>query len=146
MSYFLISPFAAVRRLIGIMLAATLVLGRSAAIAPAPRRRTRNLLWCLAAFNAAAGVAIFGVDWQDAELARTAAVEAATLIRDQDPNAVIWSVGGWGFQYNAEQLGMRPSTPIKRCWCWRMARDSAAKCQFQYRPRRLECLGVFQAD
>ena len=106
--YFLFSPFAAARRLVGIVIAATLVLGRSYALSPNLKSRVRTGLCWLAGINVAAGLAMFGIDWLESAAARTAAYRSAALIRSEDPDAAIWFDGHWGFEFYAEQLGMRP--------------------------------------
>jgi hypothetical protein len=108
--YFLLTPFPAVRRVMGVMIVGTLLAGRLAArtCMAAPRRR---LIAGVTAFGIALGFGFYGVDLLDAFASKRLAENAAAHIREQDPHARIWYVGHWGFQYYAEQAGMIPVVP-----------------------------------
>lgn len=109
--YVAISPFSAVRRVMGITLAATLLLGRFAEQSPLDPWR-RKVLYGLAAVTALLGLGIFGVDYLEARAEQQAAYEAAQRIRQENPDAVIWYAGYWGFQYYAERMGMKQAIPL----------------------------------
>jgi hypothetical protein len=103
--YFSISPFPAVRRLLGFVLVATLILGRWASL----RRRKRDTLaafWTVAGASIALGLTFYAVDFLEARAQKVGAEQAARLIRQKDPGGRIWYVGHWGFQYYAERAGM----------------------------------------
>lgn len=106
--YFQISLFAAVRRVLPLLVPATLLLGRSAALAAGPRWIP---LLPLAALQVALGFAYFGVDLIEARAQRDAAREAFRAIRARDSAGDVWFTGHWGFQWYAEALGMRPLVP-----------------------------------
>ena len=107
-TYFTISYFPAVRRVLMTTLVATLLAGRVAALA---RGRRALPLAPLLALQVLLGVSVWGVDLLEARAQRHAAEQAAARIRAIDPDAVIWYTGHWGFQYYAEAVGMKPLIP-----------------------------------
>jgi hypothetical protein len=108
--YFLLTPFPAVRRVMGVMVVGTLLAGRLAARTCAAWPR-RNVIHGVAAASVALGVLFYSVDLLDAFAEKNAAEGAAEFIRERQPEARIWYVGHWGFQYYAERAGMIPVVP-----------------------------------
>jgi hypothetical protein len=109
-AYFFLTPFPAVRRIMGILVVATLVVGRLASrTCNAPSRRW--LLHGVTVAGVALGFLFYGVDMLDAFTSKHLAESAAAVVRQHDPNARIWYVGHWGFQFYAEQAGMKPVVP-----------------------------------
>jgi hypothetical protein len=108
--YFVLTPFAAVRRVFGVVVAATVLTGRVAALTCRSPRRHR-LVWAVAVVTMLLGLVFYAVDFRDAWTEREAARQAAALVRAREPRAVIWYVGHWGFQFYAEAAGMRPVVP-----------------------------------
>jgi hypothetical protein len=108
--YVAISPFPAVRRIMGVTVAATILLGRLAD-RTALELWQQHLLRALAAVTALLGFGFFAVDFLEAWAEQQAVYEAARLIRQEQPNAVIWYAGYWGFQYYAEESGMKQIVP-----------------------------------
>jgi hypothetical protein len=105
--YFALTPFGAVRRIMGIVVAATALTGRLAMFTCRfPERR--RLIWSLVAANAGLGFLFYMVDFRDALAWKQAAEGSAAYIHERSPNATIWYVGHWGFQYYAERAGMLP--------------------------------------
>jgi hypothetical protein len=106
--YFLLTPFPAVRRLLGILIVATLLVGRRAAhtCATGPGRR---LVWGITAGGVALGLLFYGIDLRDAWAQKEAAEVAAEQVGPVQ--STIWYVGHWGFQYYAERAGMVPVVP-----------------------------------
>jgi hypothetical protein len=110
-AYVLISPFPAVRRLIGIVVAGTVVAGHlgAQASAMAPRRA----LWAGAVgASVLLGLGYFAVDYHEARAQQWAAAEAARRVRQASPNATAWFTGYWGFQFYAQRAGMKPVVPL----------------------------------
>jgi hypothetical protein len=108
--YFALSPFPAVRRVLGVVVVATLLAGRLAAVTC----RSRPEVWWVrgvALGGVLLGLVFYGVDLRDAFAEKEAAEAAARYIREQEPSAAIWYVGHWGFQYYAERAGMRAVAP-----------------------------------
>jgi hypothetical protein len=109
-AYFALTPFPAVRRIMGIVGAMSFLAGHVAAQTCAyPGRRV--LVWSIAGFGVISGVIFFTVDCRDAVVEREAAEAAARWIRTQQPDAVIWYVGYWGFQFYTERAGFRQVIP-----------------------------------
>ncbi len=104
--YFALTPFPAVRRVMGLTMVATLLFGRLAA--RSGRIATdRSLLYGIAAGGALLGLGFYAVDLRDASAQQQAAEAAAAYLRPQSP-ATVWYVGHWGFQFYVERAGMRP--------------------------------------
>jgi hypothetical protein len=105
--FFLLTPFPAVRRLMGVVVVGTLLTGRLASRScQGPARR--GLVWAVSAAGILLGLTFYSVDMVDAFAEKRAAEEAAKYVRDHDPEGRIWYAGHWGFQYYAEQQGMLP--------------------------------------
>jgi len=105
-AYFLLTPFPAARRMMGIVLMLTLLVGRLAArTARMPARRGR--VTAVATAGVLLGLLVFAVDYRDAVVQRQAIARAARRV-GAPTAAAVWYVGHWGFQYYAERAGMRP--------------------------------------
>ncbi|HEY7327514.1 MAG TPA: glycosyltransferase family 39 protein [Gemmataceae bacterium] len=110
--YVAISPFPAVRRIMGTTVAATLLIAYLA-------ERTGLESWQIKVLRgvvivtALLGVGFFCVDLLEARAEQQAAYEAAQFIRREDPRTTIWYSGYWGFQYYAEKSGMKQIVPLR---------------------------------
>jgi hypothetical protein len=114
-----LSPFAATRRLMGIVLVSTLLMGRLACRARvdgtffALRRRVS----ALAVAGAALGLAFYVAEFHDAWAVERGAAASARWARSNDVAAgrsrpgTLWYVGRWGFRYYADRAGMKIVTP-----------------------------------
>jgi hypothetical protein len=102
-----ISPFCAIRRILGLSIASTLLIAKLAS-STCPRGERRRIVWACAAMGAALGVLFWAVDYREACIIRDSAVNAAEFIRSKDPQARVWYTGHWGFQYYADRAGMQP--------------------------------------
>ncbi len=110
-AYFALTPFPATRRVLGIVVAATVVVGRLAVRS----RRLPDFSWNVrgvATAGAALGLAWFTVDFYDARAEKDAVAGAARWIRRQEADARIWYAGHWGFQFYAERIGLLPVLPL----------------------------------
>jgi hypothetical protein len=107
--YLLLTPFPALRRVLGVAVVLSLLVASLAArtCRGAERRLT---LQALSAGSIALGLAFFGLDWRGACVHRQAAEEAAGWVRDHG-GGTAWYVGHWGFQFYAERAGMQPVVP-----------------------------------
>lgn len=110
--YFFLTPFPAVRRVMGIVIVATLLTGQLAS-RTCRARQQRRLIRGLAIFNVLLGLGFLGVDIWDANAQKRGAEAAAQLVR-ANGGGTIWYVGHWGFQYYAEHEGMKPVAPPSR--------------------------------
>jgi hypothetical protein len=105
--YFAMSPFPAARRVLGLFVASTFVLGRLAT-RTLPASEQRRLLRLPLLANALAGLLFFGVDFHEARQTQRAVELARDWIRPRlAPGERVFYVGHWGFQYYAERAGMR---------------------------------------
>jgi hypothetical protein len=102
-----LSPFPAVRRLLGVLVAATFVCGRAASERAAPR----GLVRAVAALGIALGLAFFTVDSFEAFSEKRLAESTAQRIRARDSGARIFFLAHWGFEFHAERSGMIPLVP-----------------------------------
>jgi hypothetical protein len=110
--YIAISPFPAVRRIMGTTIAATLLIGYLADQSPLGPRR-RKVLNILTVATSLLGLGLLGVDYLEARAEQQAAYAAAQLIGREHPHAGIWYAGYWGFQYYAERCGMKQIIPLR---------------------------------
>jgi hypothetical protein len=107
-AYYTISPFPAVRRVMGIVVVLTILTGRLTAGTIMARSR-RWLIWLVVAIGVALGSGFAALDWWEARVRQLAAIEAGERIHRYDPeHRPIWFTGHWGFQYYAERAGMMP--------------------------------------
>ena len=105
--YFALTPFGAVRRVMGLIVVGTLLAGRLAAFrCRAPGRR--RLVGAVVFGNIVLALVYYGVDLGEAFARKEAALRAAAAVRRQAPAARIWFIGHWEFQYYAERAGMTP--------------------------------------
>jgi hypothetical protein len=113
--YFALTPFPAVRRVLGVVVVGTLLAGRLASLTcrSAP---TRPGLCGIAALSLVLGVAFYLVDRRDA-LAQQQVVQLAAEQVPGRERGRIWYTGHWGFQYYAEQAGMKPVVPGRSRLC-----------------------------
>jgi hypothetical protein len=105
--YVVLTPFPAVRRVMGLVVVLTLLAGRLASRTcrgPARRRWIHGIVLG----SLILGLGFYGIDVRDAFAQKELAETAARKIREQDPEATIWYVGHWGFQFYAERAGMKP--------------------------------------
>jgi hypothetical protein len=104
--YVLLTPFPAVRRVLGVAVVLAVIVARLAArTCPTPERR--RVLHALGAGGVALGLAFYGLDWQGARVQQEAAESAAGWVREHG-GGTAWFIGHWGFQYYAERCGLRP--------------------------------------
>jgi hypothetical protein len=111
--FFLVSPYPALRRVIGVQVAACFVVGRAAARAPAGAEAGRALR-PFVAWGAALALLFAVSDVSDAR-ARVEVLQRAIDRLDAEPSlsadGTRWYVGHWGFQFYAERHGLRPVIP-----------------------------------
>jgi hypothetical protein len=109
--YFALTPFPAVRRVLGVVVVGTLLVGRLASRAVRVSER-RRLVGAVVGLNVLLGLLFLGVDLHEASGEKAAAEGAAAWIEQQGPpEGAVWYVGHWGFQYYAERAAMKPVVP-----------------------------------
>jgi hypothetical protein len=103
--YFALTPFPAVRRILGMVVVGALVAGRLLAThCQLPQRR---LAYLAMAVSAVLGFGFFAVDVLEARAQQRAAEKAAHWVRRRDPDATVWCIGTQGFPFYADRNGMR---------------------------------------
>jgi hypothetical protein len=121
--FFVLSPFPAVRRLMGVVVVATILIGRLAS-RTCQTHSQRTLVRGLVIGSVVLGLCYYGVDLREAYAARSAAVAAARIVRERDPNATVWCCGAWGFQFYGEQAGMKLAESQLRAGDWLVVGDA----------------------
>lgn len=111
--YFVLSPFPAVRRTMGLVVVASLIVARSMA-GSARTTVTRRLAAATATASIVWGTLFAVIDHWDAAAQRHAARMAMAHIRSIDSISKVWFTGYWGFQFYAEQAGMKQLVPADR--------------------------------
>ncbi len=107
--FLFLSPFLALRRMIGIVTALAL-LALAALAARQPQACRRQAAW-VAVFGVALGVVFAAADVFDARARRTGFDDALRQLAARGAplsEGRVWYVGHWGFQFLAERAGMRP--------------------------------------
>jgi hypothetical protein len=108
LGYTALTPFPAVRRVLGTWVVGGLILGRLAGQTLGNRPGTVRVLMAGAVWLA---VAFLLIDVDGARIHQMAAEQAAQWVRERSAGRGwprVWYVGHWGFQFYAERLGMRP--------------------------------------
>ncbi len=105
--YFFLTPFPAVRRIMGVVVVVTLLAGCLAArTCRAPERRL--LVWGAVAFGILLGFGFWTVDQFEAWTEKIAVDQTVREIADRGGGGTTWTVGHWGWQYYTGRAGMRP--------------------------------------
>jgi hypothetical protein len=99
-----LTPFPAGRRVLGLVVVCSLLIGRLATNANKGVRPLPGLNPALAT-SVLLGIFYFGLDWEGAWVQKCAAETAAIQCDNSQAN---WFVGHWGFQFYAERAGLRP--------------------------------------
>ncbi len=108
-----ISPFSAVRRVMGIVVVGTLLAGRLLSLTGRSPDRKR-LITRLAGFSVGLGVLFAGTDFRDGLIEKRAVRDSLAWIRQQPGgDRPIWFTGHWGLQYYTDRAGMRAVYPIE---------------------------------
>ncbi len=109
--YFFISPFCAVRRILGMVMVIMLIVGRLSSVLSGRTHEKVSAVHAVVVLGTVLGLAISVLDIREASVAKSAALDAERWIRGKDAEARIWYVGHWGFAYYADRAGMRPVVP-----------------------------------
>jgi hypothetical protein len=114
-AYFGFSPIPAVRRFLGLLVVATLIIGRLAArTCRTPQRR--SLVRRVAFAGMPLALLFYAVDFRDAQVEKAAVETTAKTISELNyhspgDQSTTWYVARWGFQFYAERAGMMPVFP-----------------------------------
>ncbi len=108
--YFALSPIPAARRLPGLLIVSTLLLGRLAT-QTCGSTQNRRIIKGVVVGSMALGLLFYVVDFKDAVTEKVAAEGSAqriAVLPDARGVQDVWYLGRWGFQYYAERAGMNP--------------------------------------
>jgi len=109
--YLVISPFPAVRRILSLLVAITILFARRASLAHLSRQQ-RSLMNALTAAGVMLGLAYYAIDRRDALAEEDAFRQAVGLIREQCPVADIRVCADWGIRYYFERERLRWSRNV----------------------------------
>lgn len=112
-AYFVLTPFPAGRRVLGVSFVLALVVAAADARLGRLSGRRHVPGWVTRA-AAASGLVLAGIDTLDAWPERALPERAAALARERGWPGTGWYVGHWGFQYYCERNGLKPLLP-DRC-------------------------------
>lgn len=104
-AYFVLTPFPAARRVIGMVLVATLLVGRLAA-RTCRRRECSGRVAAVTAAGVLLGLSFYAVDLREA-VAERRATELAVRRVSTAANAATWYAGTWGFHFYAARAGFK---------------------------------------
>jgi hypothetical protein len=110
--YVALTPFVAVRRVMGIVIVCTLIAGCMAARSCRDRRGSA-VVWCITAYSAVLGLGFTALDWREAQAEQEGVERAAAWLNEHGEGGTVWYVGHWGFQFYAERAGMEPVSPVQ---------------------------------
>jgi len=106
--YFALSPIPAVRRVLALLFVSTLLIGALLAMVVA----SGGVLVRRVAFGSMLlGLLFYAVDFRDAYVEKAAVEKSAQQISAIGPAGTTWYVARWGFQFYAEQAGMKSVLP-----------------------------------
>jgi hypothetical protein len=107
--YIALTPFPAVRRVMGVVIVGTLVVGCLTARI-CRTQADRNIVWAIAGYGMILGAGFAALDWRDAQ-AEKEAVERSVAFFNERGGGRVWFASHWGFQYYAERAGMEMISP-----------------------------------
>jgi hypothetical protein len=108
--YFVMAPFPAARRFIGLMIVATLLCAHVYRERRPEPRDIRPVIFA-SALSIALGLAVASVDLREALAGKRAVELAAARIHEEGSTGNIWFAGHWGFQHYARAAGMQELVP-----------------------------------
>ncbi len=106
--FFALSPFPAVRRVLGLIIVMVLLTGRLAA---RTCRARPGLVGSAVAHGVLLRLVFQAVDFRAAGVQREAVRRVVAWIGSDAEGQTIWYVGHWGFQFYAERAGLPPVVP-----------------------------------
>ncbi len=104
--YFVLSPFPAARRVLGITLVITFLIGRLLSQTTKPDS-SRILIRLLTCAGVTLGTIFFTSDFLDAKANQNAAKSLAQKDWNLQPNNTHWHLTWWGLNYYADQVGLK---------------------------------------
>ena len=113
--YFPLSPFPAVRRVLGIVTVLTLLLGQTVVRQVAGRPNRLRWVYAAVVLNVVAGLALCFVDLQERWAVRMAVRQADAVVQSHGRAGTVWYAGFAGEWYDAYRAGMTRLVPDRSC-------------------------------
>lgn len=107
MGYFALSPFPAVRRVIGITLVFTFLAGRLLSKTSPLQETSQRLLRSIVCFGISLGILFYSVDFLDAQAAKQIADEIKRRDWGLAKDATHWHLTWWGLSYYADKQSLK---------------------------------------
>jgi hypothetical protein len=105
--YFALSPFPAARRILALIVVATLLAGRLSGRRSQTFSQRALPSWVVGG-SILLGLSFYAIDWRDAWAQKQAAEEAAQFASVCEGGGTVWFIGIWGFEFYAERAGLQP--------------------------------------
>ena len=131
-AYFFISPFGAVRRVLGVVIV-TMIIAVSLSGFWRTSRIGLILTGAVAGLGIVLGLGYYALDLHEARVPMRSVADADEWIRNKDPDARIWYAGHWGFAYYADRAAMVPIVPdhsLLRAGDWFVIPDRVERQSF----------------
>ncbi len=131
-AYFFISPFGAVRRVLGVVMV-TMIIAAAFSGFWRTNRTGLILTGAVAGLGIVLGLGYYVLDLHEARVQMRSVADADEWIRSSDPDARIWYTGHWGFAYYADRAGMEPIVPdnsLLRAGDWFVIPDRVERQRF----------------
>ena len=109
--FFVLSPFPAARRVVGLCLVLTLIAARVLAGAQGAASKPQRVARMGVCWGVFCGLMFYAVDLSDARAQRRSVENVQKWIQAQPESGTVWFVGHWGFQFYAQGWGMKPVIP-----------------------------------
>jgi hypothetical protein len=147
LGYFVLSPFPAARRMLGLAVVMTLLAGRSALATGVVRSRA---LWLATAGSAACGILVSYVDLREAEASREVAEAIAATAKRFPSGTTAWFSGAWSFPFYAQRQGLQPvlhgQSALKRGDLLVLAEQPRKRVDFHPERAPLELVSVVSVE
>jgi hypothetical protein len=102
-----LSPFPAARRILGVAVVTTFVVGFIAA----RKALTRRLVWTAVGAAMCFGLAVALIDMGEAQATKELAEAAMRFAKRENPEGRTWFSGAWSFQFYTMAAGLMPVDP-----------------------------------
>jgi hypothetical protein len=107
MGYFALSPFPAVRRVIGITLVFTFIAARLLSKTQALKESSQHLIQLIICFGISLGVLFYSVDFLDAQASKKIAHDIKHREWGLTKDNTHWHLTWWGLSYYADKQGLK---------------------------------------
>ncbi len=108
LGYYVLTPFPAGRRVLGVGIALTMLAARTMSRVVRARPDRRPPSWMLP-LCIGIGLGFATLDTFEASVEKSLALQAARAVKERDAGSTVWFAGHWGFQHYCERAGMNPA-------------------------------------